>query len=217
VTGVATDAPRRTPSVSELQAALVAARNGQFASPTVPAPAAAPTPEAQTAPLPAVPAVAPPPPISGPAASGGTGVWLLGTHGGSGVRCLAAVLPGARCAGKAWPEAVAGREPVVLVCRGNHRGLTSAQEYARAYRDGELAAALQLLGVIVSADAPGRTPPPLRRLERLLSGAAPILGHAPWEPSWRLGPAQAVDGEPLPWVTKLSQALTAAASSAVPA
>jgi hypothetical protein len=165
--------------------------------------------------MPAVPATAPP--HADPAASGGAGVWLLGTHGGSGVRCLSAVLPGTRCAGKVWPEAVAGREPVVLVCRGNHRGLTSAQEYARAYRDGELATGLELLGVIVSADAPGRTPPPLRRLERLLSGAAPILGHAPWEPGWRLGPAQPPGEQPLPWVTKLSLALTAAAGPAVPA
>lgn len=211
---MATDTPRHTPSVSELQAALVAARNGQFASPTAPTAML----HAQTAPMPAVRSTTPPPPASArPAASGGAGLWLLGTHGASGVRCLAAVLAGTRCAGKVWPEAVGDREPIVLVCRGNHRGLTSAQEYARTYRDSELAAGLELLGVIVSADAPGRTPPPLRRLERLLSGAAPILGHAPWEPSWRLGPPQPGGAEPLPWVTKLSQALTAASGSPVPA
>ena len=51
-------------------------------------------------------------PVSDPA-SGGAGVWLLGTHGGSGVRCLSAVLPGTRCAGKVWPEAVAGRAMIV--------------------------------------------------------------------------------------------------------
>ncbi len=212
---MATDTPRHTPSVSELQAALVAARNGQFASPTAPTPT--PTQAGEIA---AGPGAAMPVPTSldpGPRAFGGAGVWLLGTHGGSGARCLAAVLPGTRCAGKVWPEPISGnREPVVLVCRGNHRGLTSAQEYARAYRDGELSARLLLLGAIVSADAPGRTPPPLRRLERLLSGAAPVLAHAPWEPTWRVGPAQAASGgEPLPWVTKLSQAIAAAAGSPV--
>jgi len=215
VTRIATDTPRHTPSVSELQAALIAARNGQFASPTAPTPT--PTQGGEIA---AGPGAAMPVPTSldpGPRALGGAGVWLLGTHGGSGARWLAAVLPGTRCAGKVWPEPISGnREPVVLVCRGNHRGLTSAQEYVRAYRDGELSARLLLLGVIISADAPGRTPPPLRRLERLLSGAAPVLAHAPWEPTWRVGPAQAASGgEPLPWVTKLSQAIAAAAGSPV--
>jgi hypothetical protein len=132
------------------------------------------------------------------------------------VRCLASVLPGTCCAGKAWPTPQTGSETVVLVCRGNHRGLRSAQEYARAYRDSGLAERLQLIGVIVSADAPGRIPPPLRRLERLLSGAVPILGHAPWEPTWRIGPPSptaAVD--PLPWVSKLGLAIAAAAGTVV--
>jgi len=205
----------RTPSVSELQAALLAARNGQFATPdaTVGV-AAAPPPRPDVATPPAAASAATPvPPAPARPVSGGTGVWLLGTHGGSGVRCLAAVLPGTRCAGKAWPGPTAGREPVVLVCRGNQRGLSSAQAYARAYRDSGLAGRLRLVGVIVSADAPGRTPTPLRRLERLLSGAAPILGHAPWEPAWRIGPPQATPGaEPLPWVATISQALAAAAA-----
>lgn len=228
-------APRRTPSVSELQAALEAARNGQFASPGAAAatPAAPAPPTARPSALPAETALldeqpappldriaAPPPP---PATAhqmattrpSGSGTWLLGTHGGSGVRCLATVLPGTRWAGRAWPPAPdtpAGREPVVLVCRSSHRGLTSAQDHARAYRDSGpdgIAGHLQLVGVIICADAPGRTPPALRRLEKLLSGAVPIIGHAPWEPTWRLGPpvVAAGDIEPLPWVTKLARAL----------
>lgn len=207
MTGTATAStngtPRHMPSVSELQAALLAARNGQFAaSGTAPASAPPGPPRALehlTTP-PGEPAPRPAPPV-------GAGIWLLGTHGGSGVQCLVAVLPGTRCAGKAWPTPATSRQPVVLVCRGNQRGLSSAQEYARAYRDSDLAAGLQLLGVIVSADAPGRTPPPLRRLERLLSGAVPVLGHVPWDPTWRLGPLQAGQAESLPWVAKLAQAL----------
>lgn len=202
------------PSVSELQAALVAARSGQFATPdaTGPAPADVATPAAP----PFVASPVPPAHVPARPESGGTGVWLLGTHGGSGARCLSAVLNGTRLAGKTWPTPVNGREPVVLVCRGDHRGLSSAQEYARAYRDGGLAEQLQLVGVIVSADAPGRTPPPLRRLERLLSGAAPIIGHAPWEPTWRTGPPQTTAAaEALPWAAKLGQALAAATAAAV--
>ena len=201
------------PSVSELQAALLAARSGQFATPDATVPGSvAPADEV----TPAVAVAAPVTPSPTPPASGGTGAWLLGTHGGSGARCLSAVLTGTRLAGKTWPTPASGREPVVLVCRGNHRGLSSAQDYARAYRDGGLAEQLQLVGVIVSADAPGRTPPPLRRLERLLSGAAPIIGHAPWEPTWRIGPPQTTDSaEALPWVAKLGQALAAAIGAAV--
>lgn len=212
-------AAHRTPSVSELQAALVAARSGQFATTPLPVPAASPAGAADLPPAPARLAIAPPAPVPTPPPSpGGAGVWLLGTHGGSGVQCLAAVLPGARFAGKTWPTtASSARELVVLVCRGNHRGLSSAQEFARTYRDSDLAAGLQLLGVIISADAPGRIPPPLRRLERLLSGAVPVLGHVPWEPNWRLGPPQTGQAELPPWVARLGQALSGAAGSAVPA
>ena len=131
-------APRRIPSVSELQAALIAAQAGQFATPT----AAAPAPSRLVDPRPAAAGGArhdtSRPVAAAARAAGGDGLWLLGTHGGSGARCLSSVLPGTRRAGKQWPPARAAREPVVLVCRANHRGLTSAQDHARAYRDGGL-------------------------------------------------------------------------------
>ncbi len=205
------------PSVSELQAALLAARNGHFATPdaTV-AVSAAPADDATPSAALFVASPVPPSHVPAPPVSAGSGVWLLGTHGGSGARCLSAVLTGTRLTGKTWPTPVSDREPVVLVCRGNHRGLSSAQEYARVYRDGRLAGQLQLVGVIVSADAPGRTPPPLRRLERLLSGAAPIIGHAPWEPTWRTGPPQTTAAaEVLPWVAQLGHALATATGAGV--
>ena len=218
-----TDAPARVASVSEIQAALRAVRAGQFADPARPtalvneAPAAGSQADQSlrvATPMPSSSASMPWVPTTAadlPPASGRPGVWLLGVHGGSGARCLSAVLPATRYAGRIWPTSTSSpREPVVLVCRGNHRGLTAVQDYARAYRDQRLAERLQLLGVIVSADAPGRTPTPLRRLERLLSGAVPILGHAPWEPTWRLGPPVATD-EPPSWLAKLTQSLSAAA------
>ena len=136
-------------------------------------------------------------------------MWLLGAHGGSGARCLAAVLGGTRDAGKQWPTPTGGREQIVLVCRSSQRGLSAAQDHARHFRDGELRQRLDLLGVIVSADGPGRVPPPLRRLEKLLSGAVPILGEIPWQPAWRLGPAQPLAEAPA-WLSKLQQALAAA-------
>ncbi len=216
-----TDARPRTPSISELQAALLAVRNGDFA--TGPAAASAGT---ATVPLevgrppsrldvevfdvagrPATRRPAPPSLVTASPAE--RGVWLLGVHGGSGARCLAAVLSGTRNAGKQWPTPTGGREQIALVCRSSQRGLSAAQDHARQFRDGELRQRLDLLGVIVSADGPGRVPPPLRRLEKLLSGATPILGEIPWQPAWRLGPAQPPTEAPA-WLSKLQQALAAA-------
>ena len=192
---------RHIPSVSELQAALLAARNGKFASPRAGL-VAEPPPRARCDRGPIAPVCEPPLAAAG-------AVWLLGTHGGSGARCLSAALPGTRYSGRQWPVSTGSREPVVLVCRGNHRGLTSAQECARAYRDGDFAAKSQLLGLIVSADAPGRSPVPLRRLERLLCGAVPVLAHVPWEPRWRLGPATG-QTQPLSWVARVAEAISVA-------
>ncbi len=222
-----TDARPRTPSVSELQAALLAVRNGEFA--TGPAGSGAASPVATVA----LDEVAgrpsarldvevfevagraapgrrrPAPPSLVTASPAERGVWLLGAHGGSGARCLAAVLSGTRNAGKQWPAPTEGREQIALVCRSSQRGLSAAQDHARHFRDGELLQRLDLLGVIVSADGPGRVPPPLRRLEKLLSGAVPILGEIPWQPAWRLGPAQPLAEAPA-WLSKLQQSLAAA-------
>jgi hypothetical protein len=218
----AVDARSHTPSVSELQAALLAARQGAFAS----VPAAA-TVDPQTLPAsaggqynfaaqiveaarPSLRSAVRPPAPARPAGNQGQGLWLLGTHGGSGARCLSAVLPGTRYAGRGWPVAVGGRERVVLVCRTSQRGLVSAQDHAREFRDdGALRDRLDLLGVIVSADAPGRIPPALRRLERLLSGAVPILGEIPWQPAWRLAAPVRLE-EPPTWLAKVQQAIAEA-------
>ena len=218
------DARPRTPSISELQAALLAVRNGEFANgpadstaalpaATVPLEVADRTPGRLDVELDVAGAPAgqrrPPPPSPVTARPAGRGVWLLGAHGGSGARCLAAVLSGTRHAGKQWPTPTAGREQIVLVCRSSQRGLSAAQDHVRHFRDGELRQRLDLLGVIVSAAAPGKVPPPLRRLEKLLSGAVPILGEVPWQPAWRLGRAQPPT-EMQAWLSKLQQALAAA-------
>lgn len=219
MTATSTPTRPRTPSVSELQAALVAARRESGGCPAA---------GALASPRSGVPAIG----RTATSLADGPSLWLLGTHGGSGARCLCAVLPHARPAGRRWPlppttmppgaAARSGPEPVVLVCRSSHRGLTSAQDYARAYRDGELADQLHLVGVIVSADAPGRPPTPLRRLERLLSGAVPIIARVPWQPAWRLGPPRP-DTDPNgavelpPWVRALRRALADVLSASIEA
>jgi hypothetical protein len=203
----------RTPSVAELQAALQAAQRGDFAT-VRPAPAAVPRPTSRpSTPLPHAR------PLfggrrgkrgaSGPPAEPGEdlGVTLLGCHGGSGARCLSLVLPGVELADRAW--SCTGEHPVVLVCRATHRGLTSAQDHAREHRDGDCGPSVPLLGAVVVADAPGRVPPPLLRLERLLAGAVPVLGQVPWMPAWRLGPPSSFTEQPA-WLRELTTSIARA-------
>lgn len=198
MSGGAVTVPRRTPSVSEIQAALQAARDGRFASSEPVGDSQPPTP---------TPVTVPRAPVSASGTEAGATVTLISVHGGAGARTLAAVLPGTRYAGRDWPTQSPGL--VVLVCRSNHRGYTAAQEFARAHRDNaELHARLTLVGVVVIADCPGRTPAPLRRLERLVSGALPILGRVPWMPEWRLGPPNRAAPAP-EWLATLSAALAA--------
>lgn len=188
---------RRTPSVSELQAALLAARRGDFAVMQAPAPARVEQPPR--------PAERPRPPAPSPSAPV-AGALLVGAHGGSGARSVAAVLPGAQYAGRDWPD---GQHRAVLVCRSTHRGLAATQALAREYRDGLAPAGIGLLGVIVVADCPGKMPGPLRRMARVMSGAVPILGEVPWIPAWRLGPPQPADELPS-WASALRAAVDSA-------
>lgn len=205
----------RTPSVAELQAALLAAQRGDFADMGSAHPAAGrPASVPQTPPGSALRGERPTrhiPPDRPP--SPGTGVTLLGSHGGSGASSLAAVLPGAELTDKAYPCTAA--RPVVLVCRATHRGLTSAQDHAREHRDGDCGDGQPLLGLVVVAAAPGRTPCALRRLEQLVGGAVPVLGNVPWVEQWRVGPARRWQPEP-DWLSTLAAAINAARSS-VPA
>lgn len=46
---------------------------------------------------------------------------------------------------------------------------------------------VDLLGLAVVADAPGRLPGPLRDLVRLVGGGVPHLWRVPWSEDWRLG------------------------------
>lgn len=131
-------------------------------------------------------------------------VTVVATHGGSGARSLAAVLTAAEVC-RSWPidaEAnLASPVPVLLVCRSHAHGLTSAQRFAREYRDGDCPSGLFLLGCAVVADAPGRLPIALRRLQRLLAAAVPQLWPVPWVPAWRLAPPHA--GQRPDWATRL--------------
>ncbi len=114
--------------------------------------------------------------------------WL-GTHGGSGAGTLETLAPGSVALRGAWPALPPGpqtRIPVVLVARSHAEGLRTAQramtEWAAGLVDG-----VELLGLVVVADAPGRLPRPLRQLSRLVGGGVPACWELPWVEEWRRG------------------------------
>jgi hypothetical protein len=119
------------------------------------------------------------------------GVALLGAHGGAGVTSLlrAGLERVAVDADRSWPAAGL----VLLVARTSTRGLECARDLARQHGSG-LADDVELLGLVLVADAPGRLPTRLRGLQELVSGAFPRIWSVPWLAEWRL----AATTEPLP-------------------
>jgi hypothetical protein len=123
------------------------------------------------------------------------GLWWVGAHGGAGETTLARLAPGSRAAGHAWPAPAAGSPAsrVVVVARTDHSGLLAAQRVAREWASGQVAGLVDLVGLVLVADAPGRRPKELRQLEQLVSGGYPRSWTLPWIDAWRLGPADPAD------------------------
>ena len=115
--------------------------------------------------------------------------FVLGVHGGAGESTLEALLPGARAADHAWPVSPDPRRParVLLVARTSHSGLLAAQNALRDWASG--AVTVELLGLVLIADAPGRLPKHLRRLAGLVASATPRIWELAWQAQWRVGPA----------------------------
>lgn len=115
-------------------------------------------------------------------------VWFVSAHGGAGESTLAALHPTWRAAGQAWPVLDADPQRCVLVARSNLTGLTAAQRALRQWATPATRPAVQLLGLLVVADAPGKLPTPLRDLITLISGGAPQLWQLDWVEAWRTDP-----------------------------
>lgn len=119
--------------------------------------------------------------------SGSAALWVTGAHGGSGESRTADLLNGARVTGHCWPVLQDGGKPrVLLVCRADIRGLTAAQSALTQWASGA-APAVVLLGLAVLADAPGKTPRPLRDFAAIVGGGAPRFWTLPWVEAWRHG------------------------------
>ncbi|WP_437088122.1 DUF6668 family protein [Streptomyces sp. enrichment culture] len=124
-------------------------------------------------------------PLAVPPSGLDDGWWWLGVHGGAGVTTLEQALPGGRDANRAWPVSERS-QPVVLVARSGANGMRAAQNAARQWASG-MVTGIDLLGLVVVADAPGRRPRILQDQVRLVSGAVPRLWEIPWVETWRLG------------------------------
>lgn len=115
-------------------------------------------------------------------------MWWVGTHGGAGESSLAALVPAWPAAEHAWPKPAGGaRAAVVLAARSNMRGLLAAQLAATQWASG-MVPHVDVLGLVIIADAPGRNlPGPLRDMARVVSGGVPRRWSIPWMEPWRLG------------------------------
>ena len=124
------------------------------------------------------------------------GLWIVGAHGGAGESTIAALVDAWKPAGQAWPT-LESAEPVtaVVVARTNVRGLTAAKAAAKQWASG-LVPEVELLGLVLVADAPGRLPRPLRDLSRVVGGGYPRAWQLPWVESWRLGDPVSLDAAP---------------------
>ena len=112
-------------------------------------------------------------------------LWVVGTHGGAGESRIADLIESARSTDHCWPVLTTGGRPrVLLVCRADTRGLTTARNALTQWASGAAPQA-DLLGLAVLADAPGKTPKALRDFAALVGGGAPRLWLLPWVDAWR--------------------------------
>jgi hypothetical protein len=119
--------------------------------------------------------------------SGSAALWITGAHGGAGESRIAELLHGARITDHCWPVLQDGTKPrVLLVCRADMRGLTAARSALTQWVS-DAAPELDLLGLAVLADAPGKTPKALRDFAALVGGGAPRFWTLPWVEAWRHG------------------------------
>jgi len=135
--------------------------------------------------------------------------WWLGVHGGAGETTLAHLFAGVPAAEHRWPISDGLRTSVVLVARTNFWGMKAAQaamrDWSANYRE-----QVDVLGLVLVADRPGRLPRPLLDLQRDLVGATPNLWLLPWVDIWTLGGIPSRENAPTREVEALRLGLTAA-------
>lgn len=135
--------------------------------------------------------------------------WLS-TSGGAGSTSLArASREGVDLTGS-WPSPKRGWPTrVVLVARADMAGLNAAGRFLQEWAGG-LVEDIELLGLVLSADAPARPPRAVRaRMTELR--AVTTVWHLPWIPAWRETPYT-----PDPTATKLVATVAASITQEEP-
>lgn len=113
-------------------------------------------------------------------------LWVVGAHGGAGATSVAAMIQGAYPLARSWPHVAGHLVPVILVARSNMAGLDAAQRAAQHWASG-LVPGVDLLGLVVLSDAPGKLPKVLRDRLKVIAGGFARNWFVPWIESWRLG------------------------------
>lgn len=110
--------------------------------------------------------------------------WLVGAHGGAGTSTWASLVD-AGDAGCAWPSITGGEADVLVVCRSHMAGLEAARKAGMQWAAGAVPG-VNLVGLLIVPDIPGRLPKALRLAAEKTAGAFPTTIYAPWVGAWRL-------------------------------
>lgn len=116
--------------------------------------------------------------------------WAVGVHGGSGCTRLVSTMDARGYdVPQHWPVVPEGvpPRPLLLIARTDQHGLRAVQDAIREWWWKLTPPNLELAGLVLMADAPGRLPPALRHQARALVGTVPQVWHIPWVPEWRVG------------------------------
>jgi hypothetical protein len=117
----------------------------------------------------------------------GTRLWWVGVHGGAGETTLAGLFNGTAAAEHGWPLDPTGvTTRVVLVARTSFRGLVAAQAAMRERYEIH-SEAVEVLGLVLVADAPGKPAKELEELQQLVQRSARHSWLVPWVEEWRIG------------------------------
>lgn len=117
--------------------------------------------------------------------SGTRPIAVIGAHGGAGATTLAASDPELFFESRAaWPS-TQYEQACILVARTSAQGLYAAQTALQQWAAAETPS-VDLLGLVLIADAPGKLPKPLKELVQVIAGGAPRTWHLPWDPAMRL-------------------------------
>ena len=111
-------------------------------------------------------------------------VWVIGVHGGAGETTVAVALSGSGT-DRRWPRAEGAPARVLLVARTHLSGLRAAQRTGQQWAAGATPE-VDLLGLVLVPDAPGRLPKQLRDFALVVAGGFPRSWPLRWEEGLRM-------------------------------